>query len=95
MAGSRDSDGRGDSEAEPQPRGKAARGSALGAAANLGRRQRLPRGSAGWQGGSLGLLPAPEVGSGASQHPGASAPWSLVSLGEPMGPVRTQTLWGG
>lgn len=41
------------------------------------------------------MLPAPEVGSGASQHPGASALWSLVSPGEPMGPVRTQTLWGG
>ena len=86
MAGSRDSDGQGDSEAEPQPRGKAARGSALGAAANLGRRQRLPRGliwvAVGQPGlgassrGGLGDRPAPQ-----SLHPlvtgqSRGSPWA-------------------
>lgn len=75
VAGSRDSDGRGDSEAEPQPRGKAARGLALGAAANLGRRQRLPWGLSGVAVRQPGLSASSRGGVG-----GRPAPQSLHPL---------------
>lgn len=75
VASSRDSDGRGDSEAEPQPRGKAAQGSALGPAAKFGRHQRLPRGLSGVAVGQPGL-----VASSRGGLRGQTAPWSLRPL---------------
>nr|CAI9703995.1 unnamed protein product [Rangifer tarandus platyrhynchus] len=75
VASSRDSDGRGDSEAEPQPRGKAAQGSALGPAAKFGRHQRLPRGLSGVAVGQPGLVVSSRGGLR-----GQTAPWSLRPL---------------
>lgn len=95
VAGSRDSDGWGDSEAEPQPRGKAARGSALGAAANLGRRQCLPRGLSGVAVGQPGLGTSSRGRLRSQPAPRSLRPMVSGQSGEPMGPVRTQTLWGG
>ena len=88
VAGSRDSDGWGDSEAEPQPRGKAARGSALGAAANLGRRQRLPWGLSRVAGGQPGLVASSRGGLRGQPAPRSLRPVVTGQSGGAHGPSQ-------